>query len=157
MAPVRRARRRFGLSCAALALIAGCSSSAKSIPFATPTTQAPSPEQPTGAFRKLAERTNGGLHWKLSQAPGNNGHTCWRLETGPPVVLIQSALECRAPADPNAGTDFNTEFPFETDTTTGYDIVVGFVRRPVKNAQFQYVGGKTADPVFVDKKQGVVV
>ncbi len=143
--------------------VSGCgSSSGKTIPFAPPTTGAPpfsalGSAKPAGAFTELAHDTNDGLSWKLSQAPGTAGATCWKLETGPSVDLILSQVECRYPTNPKATDDFNTEWPFETGAKTDHDIFVAFVRKPIKDAQFQFVGDKTAKPVYIDKKNGVVV
>jgi len=150
--------------CLAVAATAtGCgSSSEKAIPFSPPTTGAPpfatvGPSKPAGAFTELAHDTNDGLSWNLSQAPGTGGGTCWKLETGPSVDLIQSQIECRYPTDPKATDDFNTEWPFETGAMTGHDIFVGFVRKPIEDAEFQFVGDKSAKPVYIDKDTGTVV
>jgi hypothetical protein len=143
--------------------LGGCgSSSEKSIPFSTPTTGAPpfsalGSAKPAGAFSEVAHDTNDGLSWKLSQAPGTGGATCWKLETGPSVDLIQSQVECRYPTNPRATDDFNTEWPFETGAKTGHDIFVGFVRKPIKGAEFQFVDNSTAKPVYINNDNGTVV
>ncbi|HET9729756.1 MAG TPA: hypothetical protein VFR41_10065, partial [Acidimicrobiia bacterium] len=117
-------RSQFIVGCIALAAVSSCSSGSSGPAFAPPTTGAPSSIQPTGAFTKIAERTNDGLHWRLSQAPGAQGTTCWKLETGPSVDLIQSQVECRAAPSKVATADYNTELPFATSATTDHDIVV---------------------------------
>lgn len=154
----------FLAGCLAVSVAAsGCgSSSEKTIPFSPPATGAPpfsalGGAKPAGGFTELAHDTNDGLSWKLSQGPGTDGATCWKLETGPSVDLIQSQVECRYPADAKATDDFNTEWPFETGAKTDHDIFVGIVRKPITDAQFQFVGDKTAKPVYIDKKHGLVV
>jgi hypothetical protein len=148
---------------AAAAAVSGCgSSSHKAIPFSPPTTGAPpfsalNSPKPAGTFAELVHDTNDGLSWKLSQAPGTDGATCWKLETGPSVDLTLSQIECRKAADPKATDDFNAEWPFETGAKTDHDIFVAFVRKPINDAQFQYVGDKTAKPVYIDKDKGIIV
>jgi hypothetical protein len=153
-------RRLVGVSLLATIVVAGCGSS--SPPFATPTTETRSTGTPTGAFTKVAEKTSDGLHWRLSNAPGAGGTTCYKLETGPSVDLIQSAMQCPNPPTKTATPDFNTEFPFETGATTAHDIVVAVTRHPINDAQIQFVvpagaPAKTAKPVYIDKQNGVVV
>jgi hypothetical protein len=151
-------RRLVGFSLLAVIVAAGCSSS-KPPPFASPTTEAPSNGKPTGSFTKIAEQTNDGLHWRLSQAPGANGTTCWKIETGPAVDLVDSALSCSPPPTASADPSFNAEFPFATGATTGHDIVVGLVHKPITDAQFQFIDPATknlttAKPVWIDKQNG---
>jgi hypothetical protein len=154
-------RRFVGPGLIALVIGAGCNSSS-SPPFASPTTETRSTREPTGAFTKIAEQTNAGLHWRLSQAPGAGGQTCWKLETGPSVDLIQSALECSPPPQADVGADFNAEFPFETGATTNHDIVVGLVHQAITDAQFQFIDPRTkmitnGKPVFIDRETGTIV
>ena len=141
---------------AAVALLAACSSS-KHVTYVTPTTGARSTAKPAGPFKEIAHGTDDGLSWKLSEAGGPAGTTCFKLETAPTVDLIQSDVECPPTPNPNAGDDFNTEFPFETGAKTDHDIVVGVVRKPLKSAEFQFVDGPNAKPKFLDKKRGIVV
>ena len=161
MAAVGGTFRRAAYVCASVALVGACSSSKTAIPFSPPTTGAPpfstsAGVKPAGAFTEIAHDTNDGLSWKLSKAPGTNGGTCWKVETGPSVDLIQTDVECRAALAAGVPDDIATEWPFETGAKTDHDIFVAFARKPIKDAQFQYVDGKTAKPTYLDKKNGVV-
>jgi hypothetical protein len=145
-----------------LLALAACSSSGGGHTLVTPSTEVHATEQPTGSYAQVAKATNDGLSWRLSKAPNNNGDTCWKLETGPSVDLIQSAVMCDGPPQTTAGADFNTDFPFETGATTPHDIAVGLVHQPIQDAQFQFIDPTTknitnAKPTYINKDDGTVV
>jgi hypothetical protein len=154
---------KTALGCLAAAIaISACGSSGGRHTLVTPSTEVRAPEQPSGAYTKVANGTNEGLSWRLSKAPNKNGDTCWKLETGPSVDLIQSAVMCDGAPKSGVGADFNTDFPFETGATTPHDIAVGLVHQAIQNAQFQFIDPTTknittAKPTFIDKQNGTVV
>jgi hypothetical protein len=120
----------------------------------------PPAPQPTGAFTQAATGASGGLEWTLSKGPGTRNSTCWKLETTPPVDLLDKGPVCLLPKDPKVvGRGLAVQFPFQSGATGAHDIVVGIAppSERVRDVRFDFTNTATAPPTYLDKNNGIVV
>jgi hypothetical protein len=113
--------------------------------------------EPPAGFEVVASGRSGGLGWTLSSKPGDDGATCWHLDTEPEVEQLQSDTECLRKYDPKLPRAFATEFPFGTAATGNHDIVVAIVPGRVRKAAFGFANGDRSEPTYLDEDAGVVL
>lgn len=112
---------------------------------------------PPEGFDLVASGQSSGLRWALSRKPGPDGGTCWHLDSEPKLKQLQSDTECLRERDPQRSRAYDTEFPFGTDASGEYDIVVAIVADRVKAARFGFDDGSRAEPTYLGPDTGIVV